>query len=158
MSAPRINDLTIAPVSSTAPLELRQSVLRPMQSIPECVYPGDDHPDALHLGATVDGVLIGVVSIFPEAGPSGIPLPSYRLRGMSVAPAWQGQGIGRLLLQGVDAWLDERHFPGVLWCNARTTAGQFYARMGWELVGEPFELPLIGEHVVMLNRLGTLAK
>lgn len=149
MNAPQV---IVVPIDGAATLPLRQAVLRPMQTLAECVYPGDDHPNALHLGATVDGQLIGVVSIFPEAGPEGIPSPSYRLRGMAVDPLWQGRGIGRMLLEGVYGWLTERKDPGVLWCNARVTAGQFYARMGWELVGEPFELTLIGEHVVMLKR------
>lgn len=146
MNAPAVEIRQVLPADV---LELRQQVLRPMQQLAECVYPGDDDPLAFHGGAFIDDALVGVVSIFPEAGPSGIPEPSYRLRGMAVAPAAQGQGIGRLLLEAVYAHLDGIGFTGVLWCNARVTAGEFYARMGWERIGEIFELPLIGPHVVM---------
>lgn len=148
MNAPTV---VIRPVLPADVLPLRQQVLRPMQQLAECAYPGDDDPQAFHGGAFIGDALVGVVSIFPAAGPPGIPERSYRLRGMAVAPAVQGQGIGRLLLEAVYAQLHDAGFTGVLWCNARVTAGEFYARMGWERVGEIFELPLIGPHVVMVR-------
>lgn len=148
MNAPTV---VIRPVLPADVLPLRQQVLRPMQELAECVYPGDNDQLAFHGGAFIGDALVGVVSIFPEAGPSGVTEPSYRLRGMAVAPAVQGQGIGRLLLEAVYAYLHAAGFTGVLWCNARVTAGAFYARMGWERIGEIFELPLIGPHVVMFR-------
>ncbi|MFN9985537.1 MAG: GNAT family N-acetyltransferase [Pirellula sp.] len=36
-----------------------------------------------------------------------------------------------------------------LWCNARESAVSFYAKYGWRVEGEPFEIPKIGPHYVM---------
>lgn len=36
-----------------------------------------------------------------------------------------------------------------LWCNARESAVSFYAKYGWSVEGELFEIPKIGPHYVM---------
>jgi ribosomal protein S18 acetylase RimI-like enzyme len=33
-----------------------------------------------------------------------------------------------------------------LWCQARERAVSFYERAGFQVVGEPFDVPKIGEH------------
>jgi predicted GNAT family N-acyltransferase len=40
-----------------------------------------------------------------------------------------------------------------VWCNARTPAVGLYAREGFAIEGEEFELPEIGPHVVMTRSL-----
>ena len=111
-------------------------------------WDGDDA--GIHFGAFVDDDLVGVASMVPEArgGGSG----GWRVRGMAVVPEHRGSGIGVDLLRAAvdEAWnLD---VPEV-WCNARTSAAGFYARHGFETLGDVFELPDIGPHVVMRRRI-----
>ena len=37
----------------------------------------------------------------------------------------------------------------ILWCNARISAAPFYRKHGWRPVGDTFDIPPFGPHVVM---------
>lgn len=131
---------------------LRQRVLRPHQPPEEMVYPGDDELETLHLGAYVDGQLVGVASLYRQAPPTEPDPGARRLRGMAVSPALQGGGIGRALLEGCLAHARARGATR-LWCNARAAAAGFYSRLGFQVQGEEFELPGIGPHLLMSRPL-----
>ena len=125
---------------------IRQSVLRPTQAAEALVYPGDDAPESLHVGAFVDGALVGIASVYlqsrdDEAG-------AWRLRGMAVVPEFAGRGYGRALFDATVAHARE-HGGRSYWCNARTSARGFYLGRGMRQIGDEFELPAIGPHVVM---------
>ena len=124
---------------------LRHSVLRPGQAFEETVYPGDDA--GLHLGAFEGDRLVGIASLYQEDRVGG-RAGGWRLRGMATDAGVRGAGYGAALLAGcVD------HVAGAggteLWCNARMVAVGFYRRAGFEVVGEEFDVPGIGAHVVM---------
>ncbi len=114
------------------------------------MYPGDDLPDTVHLGALDDaGRLVAIASLYREdraAGPAG----GWRLRGMATDPEVRGVGHGAAVLDASIA-----HVAGgggsELWCNARLPALGFYRRSGFEVVGEEFEVEGIGPHVVMVR-------
>ncbi len=40
----------------------------------------------------------------------------------------------------------------LVWCNARVVAVPFYAKQGWEIVSEVFDIPTVGPHRAMLRR------
>jgi ribosomal protein S18 acetylase RimI-like enzyme len=67
-------------------------------------------------------------------------------------PEARGRGIGTALLH---TCLDHarEHGGGRVWCNARTPAIGLYARAGFAVEGEEFELPGIGPHVLMSREL-----
>ncbi len=134
------------PAADTRPL--RQRVLRPHQRPDEIVLAGDDDPAARHIGAWLDGdgPCVGVGSICPDPEAPGGAV--WRVRGMATDAAARGQGVGRAVLE---ALLAHGWASGAtrIWCTARTTAAGFYLRQGFEVEGEPFELPQIGPHVVM---------
>jgi GNAT superfamily N-acetyltransferase len=143
----------ILPVTADAVRPLRQAVLRPHQRPEDLVWPGDDVPGALHLGARDGGggggeTLVGVVSIAPEAHPLDPRPGDWRIRGMATAPELRGRGIGAALLQ---ACLEHarRHGGTRAWCSARTSAAGFYARAGFVTESDVFDKPGIGPHVVM---------
>jgi len=138
--------------------------VRPGWEAAASLYPGDDNPLAVH-GAvrSEDGALRSVGSLLPEepapwvaAWPGTPPVAAggrwWRIRGMATEPAWRGRGLGRSVLE----LLLERAAAaggGTVWCNARVPALGFYRRAGFRSIGEVFEAPGIGPHVVMWRRV-----
>ena len=124
---------------------LRQAVLRPALR-PEDPLPGDDIPDAVHIGAldaahVVLGTCFVYASLFPW--PVALPIPQWRLRAMATAADRRGQGIARAVLQGAQDYVAGAGGRS-LWCHARETAVGFYAANGWHAEGDLFvenELP-----------------
>jgi GNAT superfamily N-acetyltransferase len=152
--------VTVRAVAADVTLPLRQQVLRPHQSLHELREPDDDTPASTSVAAVDDAtgevVGTGVVSRrpapwLPDGGGRDGGGPGWQVRAMAVAPGRQGRGIGRAVL---DVLLDhvDAHGGGTVWCNARVPARGFYERAGFSPVGEPFELPHIGPHVVMAQR------
>lgn len=142
----------LRPISAAETRPLRQRVLRPHQPSEALVYPGDDALDTLHVGAYVEGELIGVASLYREAPPGEVDPCAWRLRGMAVQRESQGGGHGRALLEACLAHA-RAHGGARVWCNARTTASAFYARLGFVVQGDAFDLPGIGPHHVMVIAL-----
>ncbi len=116
--------------------DLRAAMLRPGRPVAENHYPTDYLPTTIHLGAFYQGQCIGIASLYEEVG--------LHLRGMVVAPAWQGYGVGAALLHRVQQQATRIRMP--LWCNARDSAMGFYAKLGWWVEGDGFELPGVGPH------------
>ncbi|MGH9034768.1 MAG: GNAT family N-acetyltransferase, partial [Acidimicrobiia bacterium] len=76
-----------------------------------------------------------------------------RLRGMATDSAWQGQGLGRHLLEEAVRRLRADGVE-VLWANGRDNALGFYRRFGFEVVGAGFLAGPAGDiphHVVLLD-------
>lgn len=151
---------TIRTIPAPATHDLRLRVLRPGQPPERANYAVDASPTAFHLGAfRSDRTLVGVASFYHEPFPHDAHQPyfeadanDWRLRGMAVEPALQGQGVGRaLLVAGVET-LKEKGGDW-LWCNARTTAEAFYRRLDFAIYGDPFEMAEIGTHYLMARRL-----
>jgi ribosomal protein S18 acetylase RimI-like enzyme len=87
--------------------------------------------DSLHLLALDAGAVVGCVLFHPEGPDTG------RLFQMAVEPARQGQHLGRQLVRALEAEVAKRGFRTVT-LHARETAVGFYARLGYQVVGEPF--------------------
>ena len=138
-------------VAATAVRPLRMEVLRPGLPPETAVYPGDDDPTTVHLAAEAGGAIVGVASLYEEARADG-PWPAWRLRGMATAPARRGTGVGAAVLQACIAHVSG-HGGGELWCNARVPASGFYARYGFEVVSDEFEVEGIGPHRVMRREI-----
>jgi GNAT superfamily N-acetyltransferase len=125
--------------------DLRLRVLRPGRPPEAAVFPGDDAPTTVHLGAfDADGRCLGIATLVHNNG--------LQLRGMAVEPAAQGTGVGAAVLEGVHRTAAEEGFTE-LWCNARVSALGFYERHGWVREGEVFDIPDVGPHYVMRRRL-----
>ena len=138
-------------ISAEDTLTIRQAVLRPHQTVEDCVYPGDREPESFHLGCFIDDQLITIASVYRQTETRFGQFETteqYRLRGMATLPEFQKQGLGRAVLQ---ACLTRVWTVGgvVLWCNARSTAAGYYRKMGFETIDSEFELPGIGPHYVM---------
>jgi ribosomal protein S18 acetylase RimI-like enzyme len=141
----------IIPAIETLPL--RAAVLRPHQSSVELIFPGDNAPDTLHLGAYADGEIVGIASLYHNPPPGESDLTAWQLRGMAVAPEVQRQGYGKAL---AEKCIEEVAARGgrILWCNARTPAVEFYRTLGFEVQGEEFHIPNVGPHFHMWRSIG----
>ncbi|HZZ41592.1 MAG TPA: GNAT family N-acetyltransferase [Tepidisphaeraceae bacterium] len=120
-------------------LSLRSSILRPGKPISASMYLGDDSIETLHAGAFVMNECIGCATLLREPFESQ---DAYRLRGMAIHPTYQRSGIGRSLLQFLVPLAAAR--VSILWCNARLPAVPFYARLGWQVIGDVFDIPEAG--------------
>lgn len=120
---------------------LRKAVLRPHQSV--AAMAADELCGAHAVGAFDGAELIAVGLVAPDGEPGG-----WRVRGMATAERARGRGAGTAVL---DALVRHALSHGArrVWCNARLPARTLYARAGFRVVSDEFELADIGPHVVM---------
>ena len=148
-------DVELRPIPAEETRQLRKRVLRPAQPVDELDYPGDEAPDTRHLGAYLDGELVGTASVYREPMPgTDAPQPgadapaAWRLRGMATLESVRRTGVGQSLLEACIAHAIANGGTH-LWCNARSPARPFYQALGFQTEGEEFELPEIGPHYRM---------
>ena len=140
--------LCLLNAATPALLDLRHRVLRKGQPPESAVYPDvDPLPTTKHLGAFVNDRLVGCATLQVDSLSTGDPACQRRIRGMAVDPAWQGQGIGTRMVQKLQLWARKENSG--IWCNARILAVPMYARCGFEVTSEEFDIPLIGPHYNM---------
>lgn len=144
--------IEIRTISAEETRSLRSAILRPQQPAGKSIYPKDDAPDTLHLGAYLDGELVGVASVYNEPPSSETGDAAWRLRGMAIKTDVQRKGCGRALLERC---IDEVRERGAtrLWCNARTTAVGFYQALGFSVQGKEFARDGY-PHVMMVRKTG----
>ena len=131
-------------------LPLRERILRPGQPPSAYSYAQDTDPRAIHFGLRQGKALVGVASLLPElrsASSYSTGPEQWRLRGRAVESDRRGKGLGRMLLQAVQAVAQQR--GGGLWMTARVGVQPFYERFGCKAEGEVFDLPGGGPHVLM---------
>lgn len=131
-------------------LALRAEVLRPNLPVESAQFAEDACSDCFHFGAFSDMGCQACLSIFPAPWND---LPAWQLRGMAVAAARRGSGVGATLLELAVDFVVKRGGTTLFWCNARISAVGFYEQAGWLTSGEPFEVPAIGPHIRMWRPL-----
>ena len=125
---------------------LRQELLRKPQGLALSDKELGEEADSQHLVYEMAGELAAGVVLQP------LDKHRVKLRQMVVANKWQGQGIGRKLVQFAECWLVQQGYKEVV-LHARTSAEAFYAGLGYEAAGEVFvEVGL--PHQVMGKQLG----
>jgi GNAT superfamily N-acetyltransferase len=137
--------VSVRPVEPAHTRALRQRVLRPHESLEELA---SHEPPGVHAVGAFDGdELVGVGFVCPDGEPG-----EWRVRGMATVPELRGHGVGSAILA---ALLDHARAQGAtrVWCNARTPARSLYARAGFQVESEEFEIPGIGPHFVMALRV-----
>jgi GNAT superfamily N-acetyltransferase len=158
--------MRVEEIPAEATHDLRWRILRNRRAGATVVFPEDARPGAFHLavrdvdhvddvddGGGGSGAIVAVASFSPEPTPYRPGRSAVHLRGMAVDVPFQRHGLGWLLVTTVVERL-QGDGVAVLWCNARDSAGGFYARLGFEVVGEGFVLPQSGvAHHVMLRDL-----
>jgi uncharacterized protein (TIGR00290 family) len=144
--------LTIRAIPVEQTYSLRREILRPGYPPQLSEYPLDEHPDTWHAGAFLDGKQVGVATLLHEPPPGEDNSQSWRLRGMAVHKDARHKGIGKALVKACVSYVTARQGQEI-WCNGRVTALSFYQALGFEIVGEPFDVPESGPHYQMRRTL-----
>lgn len=63
---------------------------------------------------------------------------TVKMRQVAIAPTLQGQGLGAKLVQASEHLARSHNFRHMV-LHARETAVPFYLKLGYQIVGEPFE-------------------
>lgn len=137
--------IEVRKTTAVAVRELRSRLLRPHQKPCELVYVGDNFTDTLHAGAFEGETLVGIATISHQPPPDSDDPQAWRLRGMAVIPELRGQGVGGRVFELCREHILQ-HGGKTIWATARVPALKFYARFGFEPVGEQFEFPQTGPH------------
>ena len=140
------SDLIVRQAALEEIIDLRWAVLR--QGLPraEAIFVGDEDDSTLHVAAFHGNQTVGCATLHLSQLDD---LPTWQLRGMAVHPDFQRRGVGRRLLEGLDALLARDGQTLRLWCNAREPAVGFYRGMGWTVFSERFHIETAGPHFKM---------
>jgi len=131
---------------------LRQSVLRPNQSIEESMYESDHEKESFHVGAFYDGKLVSTASFIIENNTALSKEQQYRLRQMATLVDYRKLGAGRAIISFAENIINERDV-NLLWCKGRTSVQKYYEKLGFKPYGDVFDYPPIGPHIVMVKKL-----
>ena len=112
----------------------------------------DTDSDTFHFGIFDNNQCIGISTYIKKECPLMKYTSSYQLRGMAILTSYQRQGLGEQLLQYAYKQLSKKNCQ-LIWCNARETAVPFYKKLGFTVIGNPFEITGIGTHYVMYIRI-----
>ena len=124
--------------------KLRHKVLRQGQPFDTVHYHGID-TDSLtrHIGFFKEEGIIGCATMQVDER----PYCRFRIRGMAVEENSRGQGIGTQMVKYFQQ-IAAQERTGI-WCNARILAVPMYARCGFEIISDVFEIEHIGPHYDM---------
>jgi predicted GNAT family N-acyltransferase len=131
---------------------LRSQVLRRGGPPEASVLPLDEDPRSRHLALFVDGEVVAVGSVLPEAPPwSPDRHDAWRVRGMATKEGLRSRGHGEKVLCGL---IDYAASVGgrIVWCDARLLAVPFYERQGFGATGEVFVKEGV-DHLAMWREL-----
>jgi len=142
---------TIEKITAAATYPIRHAVLRKGEAFEKCIYPGDDSDLHSHFGLFEGKELVGVVSIYQTKNALFADDKQFQIRGMAVLDAHQKKGYGAALLQHAESYL-KREEQYTIWFNARIIALDFYKKMGFIQIGEPYEIDTIGIHYTMYKK------
>ena|ERR1051326_5864857 len=137
--------IEIRQITAAETIPLRHSVLRPGRPVEQATFPGDDAPGTAHFGAFKDGELLCIASLFAAPLPGQEGVQAFQLRGMATDLAARGLGLGTAIVEACAVYA-RQNGAKLLWCNARTDAVGFYLGLGFEIVGNEFDIPDVGPH------------
>ena len=143
-----MSELTLRPITAAETRPLRQKILRPQQRVEDVVLPHDDDADTLHLGAFVDGALVGVATVHREPSPEASDALAWRLRGMATETEARRRGCGSKLVAGCVEHA-KKYGATRMWCTARESAKGFYDALGFATMGDRFDIADVGPHYLM---------
>lgn len=145
--------MTTKEISSGETYVLRHLILWPhIKNTEDCTIDIDEREDAIHLGTFVGDRLISVCSLFAQKNSKIDSGKQYRLRAMATHPDFRGRNAGKMLVEFAVELLKSRDYD-FLWCDAREVALGFYGKLGFEVVGDWYEVMDVGRHKTMVFSL-----
>lgn len=138
------------------PLEIRALRLKVLwphkETIENCSLPTDVAEGTFHVGAVLNGEVVGTSSFLIDINPNFEEKNQYRLRAMATDPAIQGSGAGAAIVaKGIEEL--KRRGVKLVWCDARLRATGFYEKLNFSVLGDIYEVPVIGPHKLMYKEL-----
>jgi len=130
---------------------VRQPVLRPGKNIETCHFEGDNLSTTKHFGYFENENLAGIASLFQSSSDLFKEKHQFQLRGMAVLSNFQKKGIGEKLVNYAENDAKNRNAE-LIWFNAREIAIPFYEKLGYKIIGQPFDIGDIGKHFVMFKK------
>ena len=142
----KIIEITIDDPLYTEERQLRVKVLREPLGMPGGTEFFPFEIDSRHFLAMEEEHLLGCVLFHPRP-------PTGKLFQMAVYPEYQGQGVGKLLVEHLE-WEAINSGLTSVFCHARWEIHQFYVSLGYRAVGEEFEEIGI-RHIEMAKEMQT---
>lgn len=143
---------SIKEITATTAYDVRHPVLREGKPLDSCHFDGDNLPNTFHLGYYLEEQLVGVVTLLEKNHAELIAKKTFQLRGMAVLTNFQKRGIGEALVKKAEEMIQARGGT-FMWMNAREIAVRFYEKLGYKKHGNPYTIPKIGLHYVMIKTL-----
>ncbi|HEY9082641.1 MAG TPA: GNAT family N-acetyltransferase [Vicingaceae bacterium] len=140
-------------ISSSETYSLRLEVLwQHKNSLEECKLDIDDMPTTFHVGVFKNNEIVAIGTFLQQQNEKFDAKNQYRLRAMATSPKVRGENFGK---QVIDFALEElkNRKVDLLWCDARKVALGFYEKMGFNILGDFYEVPIIGKHKLMYKRI-----
>lgn len=140
-------------IQSQQTYSLRLEVLwQHKNNLEECGLDIDEIETTFHVGAFKNGELVSVGTFLVQRNEKFEEKYQYRLRAMATSPKVRGENFGK---EVIDFALKELKIREVelLWCDAREVAIGFYEKMGFNILGDFYEVPMIGKHKLMYKKL-----
>lgn len=136
---------------------LRRALLHPRLPPAGVDYQSDHDPQALHVGAFKDGLLVGIASVHPQAMPGSPETGAWRIRDIAVERGHRGRDVGAWLLERCLEHASSRS-GSVIWCTTRVGAYGFFERMGFSRMGPPIEDPEEGPQYTVFAEVPPLER
>jgi len=144
--------IQISEISTLETFIVRHPVLRPGKPIETCHFDGDDLNTTKHFGLFENNVLAGVISLFKKDDGTFADDNQFQIRGMAVLENLRKRGFGELLVRHVENVVAKEKGK-LVWFNAREVAVKFYSNLGYQIIGDAFEIPDVGLHYKMYKIL-----
>ncbi|MCI9843267.1 GNAT family N-acetyltransferase [Flavobacterium pectinovorum] len=142
----------IKEISAQETFIVRHPVLRKGKPIETCFFDGDDLETTHHFGLFENSDLTGIISLFLKTNTIFTENLQGQIRGMAILESHQKKGFGEALVKHCETYCVTNQF-NLIWFNARTAAVGFYEKMGYEIKGNSFDIPEVGEHYLMYKKL-----
>lgn len=142
----------IKKITASETYSVRLPVLRKGKSLESCHFDGDDLETTIHFGLYLNTELVGVVSLFKKNNSHFSEKKQFQIRGMAVLEDQRKKDFGKALLMHCEEECKNQD-TDLIWFNARTEAVGFYEKMKYHKTGTPFDIPDVGEHIIMIKKM-----
>ena len=144
--------MQVCVVSASELYALRNLVLRPGKPLYTTFYDKDHDVGTFHLAISIESKVQCIATFYPEKMEWVYSRKAYRLRGMATHPDFRRKGLGKDLMKSAFTHLIQQQ-ADLLWCKARLVAIPFYRSLGFQIIGEQYDIEEIGSHYTMYKLL-----